>query len=122
MSKGASRIMRSVKVFGIPLLILLLIYIGNYVSLSSGGCYEPAAIGLGGVKAYGWAPRGFVDGYVWKRWPMTIYLPLWGLDMRFWHRQDKVWSGQYPINEVKREDIWKVYQADGFFDAKKPPK
>ncbi len=122
MSKGTSKIMRSVKVFGTPLLILLLIYIGSYVLISSGGCYEPAAIGLNGVKWYLWAPYGFVTNYKWKRWPMILYLPLWGLDMRFWHTQEKVWSGQYPVNEVKREEIWKVYQAYGFFDAKEPPK
>ena len=122
MSKGTSGIMRSVKLLGIPLLILLLIYIGSYVLLSSGGCYEPAVIGLDGVKAYDCAPRGFVDGYVWKRWPMIIYLPLWSLDMRLWHTQEKAWSGQYHVNEVKREDIWKVYEAWGPLAAEKPPK
>ena len=107
--------------FLLILLVLLVTYIGSYIILSKRGCYEPAAIGLGGVKAYGWAPRGFVDGYIWNRWPMIVYLPLWSLDMRFWHTDKKVWSGEYPVNEVKREEIWKVYKAHGFFDAKEPP-
>ena len=59
-------VMRIRRIFGITLLTLLLIYIGSYALLSSGGCYEPAAIGLNGVKWYGWAPRGFVDHYRWN--------------------------------------------------------
>jgi hypothetical protein len=102
------------------LLVLLLIYIGSYVVLSAGGCYEPATIGLNGVKWYGWAPRGFVVGYKWRRCPMIIYAPLLFLDERCWHTPEKSDSGQYPIDEVRGEDIWKVYQAYGFCEAKEP--
>ena len=101
-------------IFRIVLLILLLVYVGSYVVLSSGGCYEPAAIGLNGVKGYGWAPRGFVDHYRWKRWPAIVYLPLYIIDVRAWHRDAKVNSGRYPVDEVKPKDIWKVYKALGF--------
>ena len=101
------------------LILLLVIYIGSYVVLSVGGCYEPAAIGLGGVKAYAWAPRSFYVGNQWQRCPM-IYAPLFILDRQLWHTQEKSWSGQYPIDKVKREDIWKLYQAEGFFTTKEP--
>ncbi len=108
-------------VLGIALLALLLAYIFSYVGLSAGGCYEPAAIGLGGVKSYSWAPRGFIADYKWRHWPMFVYLPLWALDRHLWHTDDKSRSGRYPVDEVKLEDIWKVYKASGFFDEKAPP-
>jgi hypothetical protein len=113
-SSGEGGIMRIVMIPAIVVLTVLLLYVGSYIALSADGCYEPAAIGLGGVKSYQWAPRGFVDNYNWKRWPMTIYYPLYALDMRFWHTLEKSRSGEYPVDEVKREDIWKVYKAFGF--------
>ena len=42
-----------VKTFGIVVLTLLVLYVGSYVALSLGVCYEPAGIGLNGVKWYG---------------------------------------------------------------------
>jgi hypothetical protein len=43
--------------------------------LSFRGRYEPASIGLNGVKDFDWAPSGFVHDYRW-RWPLvTFYLP-----------------------------------------------
>jgi hypothetical protein len=105
---------RIVRVLGILCLILLLIYIGSYAVLSTGGRYEPFTIGLEHVSSYGWAPRGFVDGYRWKRWPCTIYVPLWLLDRHVWHTAAKLDSGQYPVNWVKPEDVWKIYKANGF--------
>jgi hypothetical protein len=102
------------------LVALIVAYAGSYLVLSVKGCYEPALIGLGGVKQYSWAPSGFVVGYEWKRWPAIIYLPLCVLDERLWHTPDKSNSGQYPVDEVRREDIWKLYQAYGFFDKKEP--
>ena len=113
--------MRNVKVLSIVLLTLLLVYVGTYVAISVDGCYEPVAIGLNGVKAYGWAPHGFVTHYTWNRWPL-FYLPLWSLDNRAWHTEAKVFSGRYPVDEVKREDIWKVYEAYGLISTKTPPK
>ncbi len=107
-------VMRIRRIFGITLLTLLLIYIGSYALLSSGGCYEPAAIGLNGVKWYGWAPRGFVDHYRWKRWPGILYVPLYVLDIRAWHANAYAAPGRYPVDEVKPKDIWKVYKAYGF--------
>jgi hypothetical protein len=103
------------------LLVLLLLYTGSYVILSARGCYEPAGIGLGGVKWYAWAPHGFVEGYRWKRCPMLIYAPLLCLDRWLWHPPGNPPPGGYPVNEVKREDIWKVYKAHGFFDQKESP-
>jgi hypothetical protein len=102
----------------VGLLVLLLVYFGSYVALSAGGCYEPASIGLNGVKWYAWAPHGFVEDYKWKRWPTLIYVPLLLLDYWLWHPSGNPPPKQYPIDEVRREDIWKVYKAYGFFDQK----
>ncbi len=86
-------------------------YLGSYVSRSLQGRYEPAVIGLGGVEWYDWAPRGFVRDYEWDPSLVRIYYPLWQIDRRFWHRPEDAEDGNYPLNEVKPEDIWKVYQA-----------
>jgi hypothetical protein len=81
-------------------ILLALIYVGTYGILSLGGRYEPAAWGLAGVKWYAWAPRGFVRDYHWNRALMWTFLPLYYLDTRFWHTEDAMDSGDYPINEV----------------------
>ena len=41
--------------------------------------------------------------------------------MRIWHTEAKVHSGLYAVDGVKRDDIWKVYQAWGLFTAEQPP-
>lgn len=106
--------MKNAKKLGIALTLLFAIYVGSYLSLSAGGCFEPASIGLNGVKSYGWAPYGFVTEYRWRSAPMVAYLPLYYLDRHIWHTDEKAYSGRYPINEVKPEEIWRVYEANGF--------
>jgi hypothetical protein len=98
----------------LTLLALLVIYLSSYLCLSLGGRYEPAGIGLNGVKSYNWAPRGFVTDYRWNRAPEAFYLPLYAVDILFWHTIDAADSGHYPVNRVDRKDIWKVYKANGF--------
>jgi hypothetical protein len=92
------------------LLGILLAYVGNYVARSLQGRYEPAVIGLGGVKWYDWAPKGFVTDLQWDADLMRFYYPLWVLDDRLWHRPVSS-SGRtsYPINEP--EHIGEVYRA-----------
>jgi hypothetical protein len=97
---------------------LILIYVGSYYILSIGGRYEPAGIGLAGVKCYSWAPSGFVKEFKWQSRLMALYMPLYFLDDLYWHTPEKANSGLYPINEVKPGDIWQVYKANGFFDSK----
>ena len=111
------RTKRIVKTFGIVVLTLLVLYVGTYVALSLGGRYEPAGIGLNGVKFYAWAPRGFVTDYVWNHPLMCLYLPLYGLDIHLWHSTLAGWEAEYskyPVNKVESEDTWKVYRANGF--------
>ena len=108
------RTKRIVKTLGIVVLVLLALYVGSYLALSANGRYEPAAIGLNGVKSYGWAPYGFVKNYRWNSALIRTYLPLYAIDCNFWHTCDKACSGRYPINEVDSKDIWKVYKACGF--------
>jgi hypothetical protein len=90
---------------------LLALYVGSYISFSLRGRYEPAGIGLAGVKAYAWAPAGFVKDFRWNHRLMRVYCPLYLLDCRLWHTQDKADDGLYPVNEVAPEDVWKVYDA-----------
>jgi hypothetical protein len=111
------RTKKIVRLFGIAVLMLLLLYVGSYAALSVGGRYEPAGIGLNGVKFYAWAPRGFVKDYVWNHPLQCVYFPLYVLDIDFWHpivpRYEEEHS-KYPINKVKSEDIGKVFRANGF--------
>ena len=79
---------------------LLCVYVGVYAVLSLEGHYEPAAWGLDHVKAYAWAPRGFVKDFQWSRPLMLIFSPLYYLDTHYWHKEKDSHSGKYPINEV----------------------
>jgi hypothetical protein len=98
---------------GTTILLLIVVYVGSYLSRSVRGRYEPGGIGLGGVKWYEWAPEGFVTDFRWNHRLMLVYYPLYVLDTRYWHTIDKADAGTYPVNEVPPEDIWKVYEAHG---------
>ena len=91
--------------------IAIAAYIISYLPLTFTGRYEPAGIGLSGVKFYSWAPRGFVDNFRWDKKRIYLYLPLIALDIYLWHTSDKALSDKYPINKVHPDDIWKVYKA-----------
>ena len=88
---------------------LTLVYISTYLLLSANGRFEPGIIGLNGVKAYDWAPKGFVHDFKWNRKFCLFYEPLWVLDINLWHTNPR--EGHYPINEVAAKDIGKVYRA-----------
>lgn len=104
---------RALKKFLVPatLALGLFAYIGSYLWRSTQGRYEPAAVGLNGVKWYRWAPSGFVTDFRWNQTLMLVYYPLFFLDTRFWHSREDAYHGRYPINEVQDEDIGKVYRA-----------
>jgi hypothetical protein len=86
----------------------LFAYFGSYVLRSSQGRFEPAVIGLGGVKWYDWAPQGFVTDFRWDTRIVRVYYPVWQLDRRLWHPpvhgSDR---SLYPINEPA--NIGQVY-------------
>ena len=96
---------------GATLALAVFMYIGSYLWRSTQGRYEPAAIGLNGVKWYHWAPRGFVTDFRWNQTLVQAYYPLFFIDTRFWHTSDDAYRGRYPINQVATEDIGKVHQA-----------
>jgi len=96
---------------GIVLGLNMLLYVGSYALLSSCGRYEPACIGLNGVKWYEWAPSGFVENFRWSPNLLRVYLPLYWLDSRFWHSSDRAEDGVFPINEVSDEDVEKIWRA-----------
>ncbi len=98
------------RIIALSACLLSSLYTGSYAWLSSEGRYEPAVFGTGGVKWYRWAPKGFMEGFTETRFS-KIYLPLWALDHHYWHTSDEAHDGHYPINEVKKEDIGKVYRA-----------
>jgi hypothetical protein len=96
-----------------------LLYVGSYAVLSSGGQFVPGSWGLGWVKHYVWAPRGFVAGPAGieqRRALQVIFLPLWLVDMHFVHTSDKAYSEDYPVNTVlddqlsKRLEEWEQNQ------------
>ena len=91
--------------------LLFGVYAGAYVVRSLDGRFEPAHIGLNGVKWYQWAPAGFVTDFKWNHAQLKFYYPLYLLDIRFWHNEDAEFVSKYPFNEVKPEEIWKVYKA-----------
>jgi len=82
-------------------LSLAILYAGLYLTLSLGGRYEPATIGLSGVKSYMWAPRSFYEDMTWQRTPEVLFLPLYFLDIKLWHTSNAAYSGDYPLSEVK---------------------
>ena len=79
---------------------LVVFYIVSYAVMSAMGRYEPIAVGLNGVKGYGWAPYGFVKKFRWRHPLMYAYLPLFRLDHEFWHRPGLPDPQKYPVNEV----------------------
>jgi hypothetical protein len=99
------------KIATLSLGLLLIAYVAGYLFLSLDGRYEPAAIGLNGVKQYQWAPCGFVQEFRWNRTAMIAFYPLFMLDRFFWHTPDEADTGRYLVNEVPAEQIWKVYAA-----------
>jgi len=84
-----------------------------YVYRSVQGRYEPAFIGLSGVKWYDWAPRGFVQEYRWNHRLIRWYSIYFELDNVYWHPRGKIGDirDDLPVNEVPRDQIWKVYTA-----------
>ncbi|MGM0487948.1 MAG: hypothetical protein ACQESR_14445 [Planctomycetota bacterium] len=95
---------------------LLGVYFSVYVVLSLNGRYEPAVIGLNGVKCYAWAPRGFHANLTWRQEPLMFFAPLYGADTWLWHAEDEAHSGRYPITEVDRNNIWKYYEAEALLE------
>jgi len=98
----------------------LLVYVGMYAHLSSAGQFVPGSWGLGWVKHYVWAPRGFVAGPAGteqRRLLQAVFLPLWWVDMRFIHPSEKAYGEDYPINTVLDDELskqleeWKQNQA-----------
>jgi len=89
---------------------ILMLYVGSYAVLSSQGQYVPGGWGLGWVKWYIWAPRGFTSGPMdveQDRFLQTIFLPLWFVDMRLIHTSDKAHDDKYPINTKLDDELQK---------------
>jgi hypothetical protein len=87
----------------IGILLTLFSYICSYIILSSGGQYVPGSWGLGWVKHYIWAPRGFVrgpEGLENRRLLQILYFPLWWADYRLVHTSSKAGNAKYPINTL----------------------
>jgi hypothetical protein len=74
---------------------MLTCYIGSYVCMSMYGTFEPAHIGLNGVKSYAWAPAGFVKNYKHRQALYYLYLPLFLADRWQLHRDGDADTGQY---------------------------
>jgi hypothetical protein len=105
--------MRSLRGFAIVLAVLLTLYVGSYLMRSARGRYEPAAIGLSGIKWYEWAPQGFVRAnFQYDFRYHRIYYPLWRLDRRLWHRPiETADETGYPVHEVSDSEVVILYRA-----------
>jgi hypothetical protein len=79
-------------------LFLVIVYTGSYVFLTTRGLYAPVSIGMNGHNTYAWAPLHFFHESKWDRSKIAFYLPLYCIDVEFWHTRAKVASGQYPID------------------------
>lgn len=71
-----------------PLVVILCLYTGSYVCLTTQGEYVPGAWGAGHVKHYEWAPLYFCRGHVWNRTLMYAYSPLYAADRNYWHERE----------------------------------
>ena len=113
LAANLSRLPKLTPLLGVMIVgaLLLSVYVGAYVVRSREGRFEPAAIGLSGVKWYRWAPAGFVTDFKWDHAQVNFYYPLYLLDVRFWHNEEAEFASKYPFNEVQPEDIGKVYKA-----------
>ncbi len=83
--------------------VVLAIYVALYLVLSVQGQYYPAVIGTNGVKAYDWAPVGFIQKN--GRWskPVTLFFfPVYVVDVRLWHTSDWKDVEKYPVHERPR--------------------
>ena len=82
------------------LTLALFAYVGSYLSRSMQGRYEPASIGLNGVKSYAWAPKGFVTDFKWNHPFMRVYFIPYYLDSQLWHTSDDAYGNIYPVNRL----------------------
>jgi len=76
----------------------LVAYIVVYIVLTTKGSYQPAVIGLNGIKSYEWAPLGFyTDNHQqnfngpkengnWNGIMLRSFFPLWYIDIHFSHK------------------------------------
>ena len=70
--------------------ILLGLYVVSYLPLTLQGVYGWGAIGTNGVKWWTWYPKGFgFENPVQSIFLRTFYMPLYGLDLEYWHTNDK---------------------------------
>ena len=69
-----------------------IIYVVMYLALSLAGTYRPATWGLNGIKDFAWSPKYFADrtGRLRRGWAYA-FLPLYWLDLRYWHND---WTGE----------------------------
>jgi hypothetical protein len=96
----------SVLLVGLLVGAIALVYVASYLFLTLGGAYAGSVYGLrvdkdgktiSAPKWYSWAPVGFEADGEWNGALALIYLPLYGLDARYWHTDDLSALGVYPV-------------------------
>lgn len=71
---------------------LVAVYVGIYVVLSLAGTYRPGTRGTNGIKDWVWLPKYFTDDSgTWRRGYVYTFLPLFWLDIHYWHND---WTGE----------------------------
>ena len=84
--------------------IILILYVGSYVSLTAKGQYVPEMYSSWGINSYAWAPEGMVckETRKWSRGFNYFYYPLLHLDWKFWHTREKGFESDAAKKEIER--------------------
>ena len=111
-TKSARRALRN-------LLLGAMVYVGSYVVLSLGGRFEPSTTGLRGVegsvaisvRTFIWKPAGFSNHFK-TRWSLVyFYLPIYFLDIHFWHGYEDAYGRKYPTSEPSNATEWRAWSG-----------
>ncbi len=95
----------------VALVIVLVIYVGSYAGVSAFGEFHPGVIGSGGIKWYCWVPAGFSRGFRLRKPLFYAYLPLYRLDVTYWHRFGDAYGGRYPVVTPATRQEWDEWEA-----------
>ena len=86
MSERKSR--PALRYFGLWAVVLLLLYVASYAVLSVRGTYAFNWYGGTGAK-YAWFPKGMGSSEGMGKALEVFYRPLWELDLRIWHTEQR---------------------------------
>lgn len=89
--------------------VILLFYVSSYIFLSTLGVYRPAMFDMRGIMAYCWIPKGvgLDTTFEWQNSLNITYQPLLHLDNLYWHTDNAMWNGKYPVHKLSNVELKK---------------